>query len=166
MRPNVNYKKKRLFTPLEKTPTGFTAIEILISVAILAALAILTFSSFSSLSQSQILEKESLNVLSAIEKARSMTLSSEKDSVWGVRFDTDSVVIFKENYSSGDPDNITIDLNSGVTISSTNLNGGGSSVIFEKLTGETQNFGTTTLRSKINSTKNIIILSTGIAQIK
>ena len=76
------------------------------------------------------------------------------------------VVLFKgAGYSSGAQDNISLTLNEEVKISAIALTGGGSDVVFKKLTGATTQNGTVTLASIRDGTKTkvITIEATGIA---
>jgi prepilin-type N-terminal cleavage/methylation domain-containing protein len=153
-----------------KTPqAGFSVLEIIIVIVILVLLSTLTFVSFSNLNKHEILDKEALHVLSLIHEARSLTLSSREDSQYGVNFESDKMTLFKgASYSPGDPDNKIISIHPQVRISSIVLNGGGTAMIFKRLSGTTDNHGTTTLSlvGDTSQTKDITIFSTGIAEIR
>lgn len=139
--------------------------EILIVVAILSLLAVVVISGFISLRKQTALDSAGENIMSVLNEARSKTLASKDDSEYGVHFETDRIVLFKGDvFSAADPDNKEFVVLSSVEISNIDLNGGGSDLVFERLTGKTDNNGTTTLRLKsdFSKTKDIVISSTGI----
>lgn len=129
-----------------KNGRGFTLVEIIIIVAIIVILSALTFQSFSNLSEREALDKEALHVLSLLHEARSLTLSSKNATQYGVHLENSRAILFPgSSYSAGNPANKIVDLKESVTISTITLTGGGSDVIFNRLTGATGESGTTTL---------------------
>ena len=145
---------------------GFTLLEILIIAAIALFLAIGSFSVYGNYNKSRSLEVSAQNIASLLKTARSKTLASNDASVFGVHFETSRAVLFKgATFSEPNVDNREYRLPGVVTISTINLNGGGNDIIFERLTGETQQFGTTTV-SLTDSSKerNITISATGIIE--
>jgi len=146
---------------------GFTLIEVLVAIAILAALVSAIFGAFLSFNRNQALQKDASKVVATLEEARQLTIFSKESSQYGVHFGTDEVVLFKgSTYSSSDPENTSTKLHSLVSVSATSLNGGGDEVIFQRLTGETSQDGTVTLVSSHDSseTKVITIEKTGLIQ--
>jgi type II secretory pathway pseudopilin PulG len=144
---------------------GFTIIEILIIVAITILILALVIIPFKQMNERQALIKETANIISIINHARSMTLSSKGGEPHGVHIEANRVVLFSgPTYSSSDPDNVSIELNSQVSISNINLSGGITDVVFNQLTGTTAGYGTITLSLVASSTqaKTISINSTGI----
>lgn len=144
---------------------GFTLIEIIIVVVILAILTALALVSFSGFRQNQILNTEVNKVISVINEARSKTLSSQDFSQYGAHFESSAVILFKGlAYPGGGISTTT--LPSSMEISGTSLNGGGSDVVFQKLTGKTDNYGAVTFRVKAdtNKIKIINIKQTGITE--
>ncbi len=148
---------------------GFTLLEVAIIVAIVTILVTILLTSFSSLNARQSLDSSAELVRSVLERAQSLTLASEADAQYGVHFDANQVVLFKgATYSVDDPNNATSTLNARVIISNTTLSGGGSDVLFNRLTGNTSQYGTTTL-SLINSSttqRKVIINQTGTIQVQ
>jgi len=122
---------------------GFTLLEILFAIAILTiAITIVTFS-FSKLNSQQALDKSADLVVSVFNEARSLTLSSKGDSQYGVYIEGSQVTLFKgDTYSSSDPNNAITNLNSLVNIRDVTLSSGGTSVVFKRLTGNTDDTGT------------------------
>ena len=143
--------------------------EILVVIGVTVLLVVITLNSFSNLNRREALKKEALQVASIFDQARSLTLSSKKASKYGVHLEADKVTIFQgDTYSSGDPGNITTSLNPLVTITNIELSGGGSDLVFDRLTGATSQYGTTTisLSSDLAQTKSVIIYPTGVSEIK
>ncbi len=143
---------------------AFTLIEVTIIIAIMVIVASIIIGVFATLNSTQTLQGSAEEIRSVIERAQSLTLSSKGDTSYGVHFDTNQVVLYQgSTYSSSDSNNVVTPLNSKVTISSIILTGGGSEVLFDRLTGATSNTGTTTVSQVSDSTKKvqIVIAATG-----
>ena len=148
---------------------GFTLIEILIVITVLAMISTLIFASFSKFNSAQILNGTTQTVLSILDEARALTLASKNNLSYSVHFETSKVVLFKgTTYSASDTDNDVTILNNRVTVSDISLNGGGSDVLFDKLTGKTSQSGTITitLTSDANRFKTIKIGTAGVSEIQ
>jgi Tfp pilus assembly protein FimT len=117
--------------------------EILFVLVILAILITISFTVFSRLNDRHTLDKSVLLVSSIITEARTNTIAGVDGSAYGVYFQSNQVTLFKGNsYSAGSPDNVVTVLNPRTTISNINLSGGSSSVVFNRLTGTTDEPGT------------------------
>lgn len=147
------------------TARGFTLIEILISVAVIGILSAATLSAFGSFLKSKTAEGASYEVLSALSKARSMTLASKDSSQYGVRFDAGSVTIFKgASFAPGNPENKVFPL-TGAGVTNISLGGGGQSVVFERLSGRSAQSGTVTVSGIGGGGSRVInIYETGLAE--
>lgn len=148
---------------------GFTLIEILAVITIAAILFAIIISGFSGLRQHSDFNLAGDDSISFLQEARAKTLSSDSASVYGVHFETNKFVFFAGNtYNPLDSSNKDRLLPPTVEMSPTNLNGGGDDVIFKRLTGETDQYGTITLRltSDPTTTRIIEISSTGLANIQ
>lgn len=151
------------------TRGGFTTPEILIVVFIVAVLSGLAFSSFTSVRSKEILDKNTLQVVSFIEQARTLSLSAKGGESFGVHFGPSQLVRFAGlTYSQNDPRNVTFNIDPAVTVSSMNLTGGGSEVMFRKLRGTTDTPGTVTLSLVASTTqkKVITIGGTGVVGVE
>lgn len=150
------------------TKRGFTLIEILGVVVIMTILLSIVLVSFSTLNKNQALDKTASYIASIIEEARGNTLFSKNDAQYGIKFDATQITMFKgASYSSGSPDNVVYDLNPLVSISNIALSGGGSEIVFDRLTGNTSQTGTLTL-SLITATTTKAYISfskTGIVEV-
>lgn len=141
---------------------GFTLVEILVSLSVLAIISGIVMFSFSSVNSSGALERSASDVVSALNQARSQTLSSKDNSIYGVRFEESEVIIFRESFSAGNSENVSVTLTSPVSLSEVSLAGGGSEVLFERFTGKVAAHGTVTLSGSASSTKVITIYETGL----
>ena len=146
---------------------GFTLAETMMVVAIAVVVSAIVFFSFSAYGSTEAISKDQGRVVSVLEKARAMTLDSVNSSQYGVHFGTSTVTIFTGvTYNASDPSNIVTTLNSKVQVQNKVLNGGGSDIIFNRLSGETNQFGTTTLSlvSATTTTRSITVYGTGLIQ--
>jgi len=147
---------------------GFSVIEVLVVLSLLVLLTAIVLISLAKLNSSQVLDKSASLVAAVIDDARSLTLSAKNDSQYGVYFEAGDITIFKgATYSSGDPENIVTPLDSRVALRNITLTGGGSSIVFNRLTGETDNSGTLEvyLTASSNTFKTITVTATGVVDI-
>jgi len=147
---------------------GFTLIEILFSIAILGIIITIITFSFSKLNSQQALDKNADLVVALLNEARSLTLSSKNDSQYGVYLEASQVVLFEgATYSSTNPTNVTTAMNSLVGIQNISLTDGGSSVVFKRLDGGTDQTGTLEvfLVGSTGTFHTITISGTGIVEL-
>jgi hypothetical protein len=147
---------------------GFTFLETIISLGIILLLIVIIFVSLSSFRKTQELNNAVEETISLINLTRSKTLFSENSSQYGIHFESSRIILFKGTaFSGSSPDNEVSLMPELIEISTINLNGGGSDLIFQRLNGKTDNYGTIVLRIKsdVTRTKTIEIKSTGIANV-
>ncbi len=145
---------------------GFTLIETLLALAILGILSVIGISSLSGVHRHESLVIEAENIVSLLSRARQETLAAKDESVYGVHFETNAVVLFKGSaYVPGAAANEVHQFPDFIAISSTFLTAGGANVVFRKLTGAVVESGTITLalRGEPSNTKTITIAPTGVA---
>jgi prepilin-type N-terminal cleavage/methylation domain-containing protein len=145
---------------------GFSILEIMLVIAIIAILLAIVLPSLTKSRNTQALSASTEAVISVLNQARSKTLSSEKDTAYGVKIDSASVTLFVgTTYNAGTQTNIVTNLQNNITIPSGNVSlaGGGSEVVFNRLTGATDDFGTVIVQvsNDSNSKKTITIEKTG-----
>ena len=132
----MNFKNK-------KQNKGITLFEVIIAIGIITIIFTFGTKLFVEVKNERVLDNSVGRVISLLQEARSMSVSSVGASRYGVHFEETKTVLFKGNvYSSLDPDNKNVSLNSLVSISEINLAGEGSDVVFNRLDGETDNSGT------------------------
>lgn len=139
---------------------GFTLVEILVVVGLLALVSFLAIVPFTSFRDAKSLDGAAEDALSLLHEAQTRTLSSDGASPYGVYFESDKITLFKgETFVVGAPDNKEISLHNRLTISAIAL-AGGASAVFKRLTGATDNSGTVTI-SLVSDTaqKRIITIS-------
>lgn len=145
-----NTKYKILNT---KYTAGFTLIELLVVGVIVILIAVFVVRGLSTYRNEQTLRTESLAIVSIINEARSKTLSSVDSSAYGVHLEDDGVTLFKgTSYDVNDSDNEEHILPNNLEIGDISINGG-SNIVFERLTGETSNYGTFDVMQVSDNTK-------------
>lgn len=112
--------------------SGFTAIEIIIAIGLLALLTglglFLSFDFYRGYS----FRYEERMLISMLQKARSMAINNIEQMPHGVRFETDHYIFFRGSaYDIHDPQNATIPFGTGVTATGT------VQFIFQQLSGNT-----------------------------
>lgn len=140
---------------------GFTLLEILVVIVIVTILSFISYASFANLHKNRILEKEAGVVVSVLEEARSLSISSKDASQYGVFFEVggNTIALFSgANYSPESQDNKVYILDELVVISGVNLVGGETdTVVFQRLTGATDQHGTIVIARTQDSEDNITI---------
>lgn len=151
---NLNYKK------------GFTLLELALVLGIIAILLVVLFTTFASFGKQQGLVKDNALIIEVLRQAQSNTLNSKNSNQFGVHFGSTSIVLFTgSTYSAGASTNETYNLSGGVNISNISLNGGGSDLVFSKLSGGTENNGTITITEQsTGQNRSVIIYKTGLIE--
>ena len=132
-------------------PRGFSAIEMLLVVALVGIISSLVFVS-----------------VGRFGASRSRATASVGGMAYGVRFEAQSVTLFRGGaYVPGAPDNIVLTLSSRVTIADISLEGGATEVVFDRLTGKANVSGTVTvaLAADASATRVIRIEASGLSSI-
>lgn len=125
--------------------SGLTFIELIIVIAISLVILTIILGSFSRFNRSVTFDRDAEKILSMLHKARSDTLASKNDVRYGVHFEGTKIVIFSGSvYNPNSPQNEIFYLKSFESISNISV-GGGSDVLFDRITGATSNFGSVTL---------------------
>lgn len=151
-----------------KVSSGVTFLEITITVGILGLLLAVIMPSFLSFRRSSILNTETQEILTIINKARLSSTSSRGDIKYGVHFESGKIVLFPGvTYTGGANGNEEHIFNPALTLSVITVSGGGPDVIFEKITGATsQNATTTLLVTGSTASTTIVIHPSGLAAIQ
>lgn len=147
---------------------GFTLIEVLIALGIIIVIASITFKPFNNFRDSEALNGAVEEVLSTLQQARGQTLASTGDSQYGVHLAATQLVLFTGvTYNSAASTNQAVTLSSLVNLSNISLAGGGSDIIFARLTGATSQSGSLVLALKSDATQSrtITINSNGISDV-
>lgn len=142
---------------------GISALEILVSLAILALLAVLTMSYLSGLKKVVVLDGVIESLISLTREAKSRTLAPEGGSQFGVRFEPSKATLFKgAGFVGGAADNKTYTLPADAEIFDINFSGG--DLVFQLLTGEPGIPGDFSIRLKADpaNSKTVFINSAGL----
>ena len=146
----INDKLKRKGQKFER---GLAFPEILIVIAILGALAALIFSIGGAFGGKTALANNAQEIINDLRLAKEMTIASDREASWGIYFSMDApdqYTLFKGvSYAARD---VSFDqvhnLSGKIEISSISLTGGGQEVVFDRITGQTLQGGTVSLRLK------------------
>ena len=144
-------------------------IEIMVVLAVLGVLLSVVIWSFSSFRDSRLLENSIGDALSLIDEARMKTISSYNNMQHGVHFETSRMVLFKgTTFSESDLDNKEVSIHSLIEIVNISLNNSSSDLVFQRINGKTDNYGSIVIRVKSNPSraKQININSTGIIDVQ
>jgi len=143
-----------------KKITGFSLIEILISLAILSVISAVAISVFKNINEKQVLEKTTLSVMTILNDARSASMSSKDSSDHGIFVEENKVTSFIPS----DPNSSVYYLNNLVKISSSVPQ----TLIFKRAVGsvslDTAKIVTLCLRSNTENNTAVTIFPTGLIQ--
>lgn len=150
---------------LHKLSRGFTLLELIVVIGILAVLGAIVLSSFYNFRAHRMLELTTKETRQIFEEARSRTLASVNDSSYGVFVGAGKVVLFKgEDYTASDPENFAFDLDPRVIISQVSFSPQANTVTFVRGTGEASaaGFVEISLVNNLEKTQRITISKQGI----
>jgi prepilin-type N-terminal cleavage/methylation domain-containing protein len=146
---------------------GFSIIEVLVVVALMAILTAIGATVFKKTSSTETLDKQAAQALSIVEEARNNALASLENTEYGIRFASSSVNMYEGKTYSSSVLLKSMNFTGGVYISAVSLNGGGNDVYFNRLTGEPSATGTVTfrIRNDAAATKTMTISGTGLSEV-
>jgi prepilin-type N-terminal cleavage/methylation domain-containing protein len=151
-----------------KLSKGFTLIEIILVISVAVLLAGVMVFPLTKFRDNKLLISTSEVIYSVLNEARSNTTAAKNDFQYGIHFESNSATLFRgTTYSAGDANNEKINLQNVITLSQISLNGGGSDVLFNRLTGSTNNFGSLKVQLTKDSSvfRTINIEKTGVVTI-
>lgn len=149
-----------------KNSHGFTLIEIMLVIAIIMIIFGIVLQSGKSLNTTVELENASRNVDLKIRTAKARSIGALDDKNYGVHLESSKAVIFDATgaYADGAAGNEVFVLPNSIEISSITLSGGGSDIIFQRLTGNISTDGNFVLRVKADTTKTKTIFVNSYGQ--
>lgn len=139
-------------------------LEVIISIGIIGIIVAGVAGSFGGLRGGDALTSSTETVLSALSTARSQTLAYKENARYSVHFASSTVTVFPGTvWSEGLGSTTVFTLVPGVVVSAVNVTGGGVDVAFDRFTGKTLQYGTTTLQAAATlATSTIVIQKTGV----
>jgi len=143
---------------------SFTLIEVLTIVGILVVLIALSVPALRFFQKESDLNNSVEEILNTLRLAQNKTITSEGASQYGVHFEAGKYVLFKgAAYNPAATENEIHNFPESVEISEIELAGGGSEVVFDRVTGTTNQSGKVVLRLKtdISKTKTVYIENSG-----
>jgi prepilin-type N-terminal cleavage/methylation domain-containing protein len=146
---------------------GFTVLELLIVLAIMTILVALIVTALVKSRKSQGIDQDTETVVETLRMARDQTLSSDNASQYGVHFASSTATLFTgTTYSSGSSSNVVFTFTTSDLVMGLSLAGGGSDVIFQRLSGQTADSGTITISSPSSGFSRVVtVYNTGIIQV-
>lgn len=136
---------------------GFTLIEIILSITLIGILAGISFPLYQTFQIKNDLNIAANEIIKSLRRAQILSETMDYDSSWGLKIETQKITLFQgENFSNREK-NFDEQFELPPTIS----NPGISEIVFSKLYGEPNAWGTITLTSTNNSIKNILINEKG-----
>lgn len=150
---------------------GFTAIEILMVVGISAVLIGVSSGAYITLQKRSYVDLEARKLESVLNLARNRTLASQGNKSFGVRITSSlsEYTLFSGSvYVASDPANEKFKIHPRVILDPPQLRGGGSDIIFERLTGGTLQFGSILLRDSKDAANfaTICVYGTGTVEVE
>jgi prepilin-type N-terminal cleavage/methylation domain-containing protein len=145
---------------------GYTLLEVLIVISIIGIVASIIISGFREMQFRHELDLNAEKVVEIIREARSRTLSSQNASQYGVHIGTTDLTTFVGTaYVAGTATNVKYNLTGTDTIIAVTLTGGGSDIVFRRLSGETAQDGTITISSSnTGATRVVTVYKTGLVE--
>jgi prepilin-type N-terminal cleavage/methylation domain-containing protein len=143
---------------LRITSAGFTLVEMLIAAAVLAVIAGITITTFSSFQQHMVRDTAVESVVSIFNQARAYTLSSKNATSYGVHLASDRAVLFSgTSYNASASDNVVIIFEPGIEVTNISLTGGVQDIVFSRQTGNASATGTFTVHVASNPIGDVTI---------
>ena len=123
---------------------GFTLLELLLSVAIISALAGLSLPVYRTLIAKNDLDVAATTIASSLRRAQILSQSVDGDTTWGVKAQSGSITLFKgTSFATRDTDfDELFDLSTAIAVA------GVSEIVFTKFTGLPQTTGSINLSTE------------------
>jgi prepilin-type N-terminal cleavage/methylation domain-containing protein len=137
---------------------GLTLIEILLSVTIITVLVGLSLPIYVSFANRNDLDIATQDIVSLLRRGQVYARSGNGNNQWGVRFQTNSAILFKGNdFASRD-----ISYDEEVSLAGPTIASGISEVVFAQLTGAPSASGNVNLTGANNESKTVTINAKGM----
>ena len=131
-----------------KNTQGFTFLELMVSISIMALLVSLGLASLFRSRNLREVTANGQNLLSVVRQAQAKTIAAEENSQWGVRLENDRFILFRGAAYAGSPYIQIYLLPSYIEMVNITLTGGGQEIVFNRLDGRTDQSGSFEVRAK------------------
>lgn len=125
---------------------GFTLLEILISISVLTLISGMALVSFVNSRNVREAVVSGQDIISVLRLAQSKSIGGEDNSAWGVHLEQGQAVLFRGTSYAGATFTQNFPVPARLEIADITLTGGGSDVIFKRITGRTDQAGSFTAR--------------------
>jgi len=133
---------KEIISNIHGNKSGFTLIEVLIVVAVMGILSVIMINGYVSFQKSNELSENSKIVISFMRETQKNSISQKLGKKWGIKIEgNDTFTIFEDPWETS-VSKKSYNLPPSLQFDNFSINGGGSFIIFNKITGETDNYGT------------------------
>ena len=139
---------------------GFSLLEVLLSVAILAVLAGLSLPVYESFMRRNDLDLTAQQVASSLRRAQTFARANSYDSVWSVAVQSSNVTLFRGTNFAGRDQTYDESVAIPASVSVSGLN----EVQFSKLTATPNTAGSITLTSTANATRTVTVNAKGMVE--
>lgn len=149
-------------------PRGISILEVVVAISIITLMSVLVYAPFNDFRAQKTLDASVEKILSAFSQAHLDTISSKNNNQYGVHIAAGEVVYFTgPTYATGTATNLIFTLPPAIEIYSISLTGGGSDVLYQRLSGATNQNGTFKLRPKgrVSPVTTITVNKTGATSI-
>ena len=166
MKPISQKKNPHSTFHIPHSINGFTFVEVLVTIAVLTVVIIFSTSAFSRFTKQKELDNVVVEILAVLEEARILSLAAKDNTSYSVHFEDSEITLFSgDTYSVSDPDNKVTTLSARI-IATTTFSGGGRNVVFERLSGRTNNDGIINVfvANDSSASTTIIVHTTGIVE--
>ncbi len=156
----IHFFKQNKIKTKELYSRGFTLIEIIVVICIVAVMGSVVMYNLSAKRNDQTVNSAEDEVVALLNEARSSTLSAEQNLQYGVHFQTNQAILFQgATYVSGATGTREISIDPSINITSISLATGGSDIVFDKMTGSTGEYGSLVVKNISSSEQKTITIT-------
>jgi len=146
---------------------GFSLLEILLVIALMAAIMALSAPFLASSFSKNELAAASDQLVDALAEARSAAMNGRSGGKYGVHFETDRFVYFEgETYLVSDLNNAEHLLSGLVSATAIDISGGGSDIHFRSASGSAIETGTVQLTDSAGLIKTVTVNEAGLIDVQ